>query len=91
MYDYERIEESFTKSSIKRTKVYYYDAYSNWQRGSNEYANRFIRIFIPLEKSFKGITRNLAKYNQEFINTYPRKKFDFMTSLELYQLAKGEI
>ena len=90
-YDYEGIEESFTKSSIKRTKVYYCDAYSSWQRGSNENANRFIRRFLPKGESFKGITRNLVKYIQEFINTYPRKMFDFMTSLELFQHARGVI
>lgn len=29
-YDYERVEESFTESSIKRTKVYYCDNYFSW-------------------------------------------------------------
>jgi len=90
-YDYERIEESFTKSSTKRTEIYYCDAYSSWQRGSNENANRFIRRFLPKGESFKGITRNFVKDIQEFINTYPRKMFDFMTSRELFQHARGVI
>jgi len=88
-YDYDRIEESFTKSSIKRTKVYYCDAYCSWQRGSNENNNRFIRRFLPKGTSFKGITRNFVKYIQEFINTYPRKMFNFKTSRQLFQHAKG--
>ena len=90
-YDYERIEESLTKSSIKRTEVYYCDAYCSWQRGSNENANRFIRRFLPKGESFKGITRSFVKYIQEFINTYPRKMFNFKTSKELFQHAKGVI
>jgi len=90
-YDYERIEESFTKSSIKRTKVYYCDDYSSWQRGGNENANRFIRRFIPKVDSFKGISRNLVKYIQKFINTYSRKMFNFMTSVELFQHAREVI
>lgn len=57
-YDYKRIEESFTKSSIKRTAVYYFDAYCSWQRESNKNANRFIRRFLPKGTSFKAVTRN---------------------------------
>ena len=90
-YDYERLEESFTKSSIKRTAIYYCDAYSSWQRGSNENNNRFIRRFLPKGESFKGITRNFVKFIQEFINTYPRKMFDFKTSRQLFQHARGVI
>ena len=90
-YDYERLEESFTKSSIKRTEIYYCDAYSSWQRGSNENNNRFIRRFLPKGESFKGITRNFVKFIQEFINTYPRKMFDFKTSRQLFQHARGVI
>lgn len=90
-YDYDRIEESFTKSSIKRTEVYYCDAYCSWQRGSNENNNRFIRRFLPKGTSFKGITRNFVKYIQNFINTYPRKMFNFKTSRQLFQHAKGVI
>src|SRR6056297_2237234 len=90
-YDYERIEEAFTKSSIKRTEVYYCDAYCSWQRGSNENNNKFIRRFLPKGTSFKGISRNFVKYIQNFINTYPRKMFNFKTSLQLFQHAKGVI
>lgn len=83
--DYEGIEESFTGSSIPRTSQYYCDAYSSWQRGSNEVANRFIRRFLPKGTSFKGITRTLVKKIQKFINTYPRKMFDYRNSEELFK------
>ena len=81
--DYEGIEESFTGSNIPRTSQYYCDAYCSWQRGSNEVANRFIRRFLPKGTSFKGITRTLVKKIQEFINTYPKKMFDYGNSDEL--------
>jgi IS30 family transposase len=88
-YDYERIEESFTGSSIKRTELYYCDAYCSWQRGSNENNNRFIRRFLPKGTSFKGLSRKLVKSIQKFINTYPRRMFDFQTSKKLFEHAKG--
>ena len=83
--DYEGIEESFTGSSIPRTRQYYCDAYCSWQRGSNEVANRFIRRFLPKGTSFKGIKRTLVKKIQEFINTYPRKIFNYGSSNELFK------
>jgi len=88
-YDYERIEESFTGSSIKRTKVYYCDAYCSWQRGSNENNNRFIRRFLPKGTSFKVLSRKVVKAIQKLINTYPRKMFNFRTSEQLFEHAKG--
>lgn len=88
-YDYEAIEESYTKSNIKRTKIYYCDAYCSWQRGSNENANRFIRRFLPKGTSFQEVSKSLVKKIQEFINTYPRKMFGFKTSNQLYKQAKG--
>lgn len=78
--DYEGIERSYTKSSIPRTKQYYCDAYSSWQRGTNENINKMIRRFLPKGISFKELTRKAVKMIQEFINTYPRKIFDFKTA-----------
>jgi len=78
--DYEGIERSFTKSSIKRTDMYYRDAYASWQRGSNENQNRMIRRFLPKGSSFRNVTRRMVKRIQKFMNNYPRKMFDFKTS-----------
>ena len=83
--DYEGIEESYTGSSIPRTSLYYCDAYCSWQRGSNEVANKFIRRFLPKGTSFKGIKRKLVKKIQEFINTYPRKMFNYENSDKLFK------
>lgn len=78
--DYESIEQSYTKSNIPRTKQYYCDAYSSWQRGTNENINKMIRRFLPKGTSFKKLKRKTVKEIQEFINTYPRKMFDFKTA-----------
>jgi len=78
--DYKGIERSFTKSSITRTKQYYCDAYSSWQRGTNENINKMIRRFLPKGTSFKWLTKRVVKEIQGFINTYPRKMFNFKTA-----------
>lgn len=83
--DYEGIEESFTGSSIPRTKQYYCDAYCSWQRGTNENINKMIRRFLPKGISFKRLSRNKVKRIQEFINTYPRKIFEFKTAREIFR------
>ena len=83
--DYEGIEESFTGSNIPRTSQYYCDAYCSWQRGSNEKLNTMIRRFLPKGSSFKNIKRTLVKKIQKFMNTYPRKIFNYKNSQQIYE------
>ena len=83
--DYKSIEESFTKSLIKLTDLYYCDAYSPWQRGSNENMNRMIRHFLPKESGFKKFTRRIVKRIQKLMNNYPRKMFNFKTSNQIFK------
>ncbi len=88
--DYNGIERSYTESGIARTSQYYCEAYCSWQRGTNENINRMIRRFLPKGTSFKGLTRNIVKRIQKFINTYPRKNFGFKSSNEIYYKLTGE-
>jgi IS30 family transposase len=62
---------------------YFCDAYSSWQKGGVENANKMIRKYIP-----KGT--NLSKISQEYINEIisiinnkPRKILGYRTSLEV--------
>ena len=64
---------------------YFADAYSSWQRGTNENINKMIRRFLPKGTSFKGLTNKDIKKIEEWINNYPRKILGFMTSKEYYQ------
>jgi len=84
-YNYEGIETSFTGSSIPRTEHYYADAYSSWQRGSNENLNKMIRRFIPKGESLKEYSRNDIKIIQRWMNNYPRKMFGFKTAQEVFE------
>lgn len=75
-----------TKGS--RTKLYYCHPYCSGERGSNENQNKLIRRWIP-----KG--SNIGKYSdkqilaiQEWINEYPRKLFDGLSSNQFVENAQ---
>jgi len=88
--NYEGIERSYTGSKIPRTKQYYANAYSSWQRGTNENINKMIRRFLPKGLSFKDVTKNRVKEIEDWINNYPRKMFNFKSSTEIYKEMKME-
>jgi len=60
-----------------RTAVYYAHAYSSWERGSNENANKLIRRFIPKGSDIGKYTDEMIERIQHWINNYPRKIFNF--------------
>ncbi|MDW7668693.1 MAG: IS30 family transposase, partial [Bacillota bacterium] len=72
------------KSKKPRVKQYFADAYSSWQRGTNENINKMIRRFLPKGKSFKGLTNEEVERIERWINNYPRKMFGFKSSNEIY-------
>ena len=84
-YNYKKIETSFTQSSIPRTTQYYADAYSSWQRGSNENLNKMIRRFIAKGTSLKKFSRKAIKKIQKWMNNYPRKMFNFKSAGEVFK------
>lgn len=79
------IEQSYTGSKKARTSQYFADAYSSWQRGTNENINKMIRRFLPKGTSFKGLKKEEVKRIEKWINQYPRKIFKFKTSEEYYK------
>ena len=79
------IEKSYTGSKKARTMQYFADAYSSWQRGTNENINKMIRRFLPKGTSFKGLKQEDVKRIEKWINNYPRKILNFKTSDEYYK------
>lgn len=79
------IEKSYTGNKKARTSQYFADAYSSWQRGTNENINKMIRRFLPKGTSFRNLTQEDVKRIEKWINNYPRKILKFKTSEEYYQ------
>ena len=57
----------------KRTKMYFAHAYSSWERGSNEVANRLIRRFYKKGYNIDRVSNKKVKELEDWINNYPRK------------------
>jgi len=75
---------SLTLKNGKKVKIYFAHAYSSWERGSNENFNRMIRRWFPKGTSFVNISQDRIDKVCEWINKYPRKQFEFSSSLDLF-------
>ena len=82
--DYEGIEKSIFNKKKPRTRVFYADSYSAWQRGSNENANKFIRRFLHKYTSFNKLIQADIDKIERWMNNYPRKKFAFKSAIIIY-------
>lgn len=78
------IKRGTIRNKKKRTTVYYCHPYSSWERGSNENANRLIRRFIPKGTNIDSYSDEYIKWVENWLNNYPRKMFNYMTSNEVY-------
>lgn len=76
-----------------KTKVYFADPYSSWQRGSNEYHNGLIRRYLPKGADFTNLTQEELDNIVEEINNRPRKCLDYATPNEVFleQLFKAGV
>lgn len=75
----------------QRTKVYYCHPYSSWERGSNERMNREIRRLIPKGTAIGKLTPKEIRHVQDWVNSYPREIFGYVSSEELYQYELSQV
>ena len=79
--NFEEMERSVL-TNIPRTHVYYAHPYSAWERGANECANKLIRRFIPKGSDISKFPKKFISYVQKWMNSYPRKKLDWLSPFE---------
>lgn len=84
--NWEGIEASWYKNGGQRTKVYFCHAYSSWERGSNENANKLIRRFIPKGSKISDYSDEEIERIIRWINHYPRRILGGKTSNDLFTL-----
>ena len=72
-----------------RMEVFFCDAHSPWQRGSNENANGIIREFLPKGMDLSQLTAKNLLDLEFVINNTPRKILDFKTPHEVFSTIKS--
>ena len=85
--DMESMEKSIYNKVMKRTKVYYCHPYNACERGSNENANKLIRRWIPKGSHISEFTDQYIKELQDWMNNYPRRIFNYLSSKEYKELV----
>ncbi|WP_042519665.1 IS30 family transposase [Francisella philomiragia] len=65
-------------------KVFFADAYSPWQRGTNENMNRYVRQFIPKGTDFSNISHQYLRKLQIDLNNRPKKCLNYLTPNEVH-------
>ena len=89
--DFENMEKSIFNKDKKRTSIFYCHPYSSWERGSNENQNKLIRRHIPKGYDFDDKPHEEIQKIQDWINNYPRRKFNYMSSNELFEFELSKI
>lgn len=79
---FQELERS-TFSDEKRFDAFYADAYSSWERGSNENANRWLRRYFPKGTDFDLVTQGEINVALGKINYIKRRKLKNRSSGEL--------
>lgn len=69
--------------------LYFADAYSSWQRGSNENSNGLLREFYPKKTDLALVSQEELTYNLFLINSRPRKCLGWKSPIQvfLYEVA----
>ena len=79
----------FTKHELITEKVimkfYFADAYSSWQRWTNENWNWLVRRFFPKKTNFNNITKKQIKAVEDWINNRPMKCLWYKTPNEVFE------
>ena len=77
--------KEFTKHKKIGIPTYFADAYSSWQRGTNENTNGLIRRYLPKKTDFSKVTQKELDAIIEEINNRPRKCLGFRTPQEAFE------
>ena len=64
--------------------LYFADAYSSWQRGSNENSNGLLREFYPKKTDLSLVRQEDLTHNLFLINSRPRKCLGWLSPIQVF-------
>lgn len=64
--------------------LYFADAYSSWQRGSNENSNGLLREFYPKKTDLARVSQKDLTHNLFLINSRPRKCLAWKSPIQVF-------
>lgn len=66
-----------------KSKIFFCDSHSPWQRGSNENMNGRLRRYLPKKFNIDGVSQNYLESIEVLMNNTPRKCLGFYTPAEI--------
>jgi len=72
---------------LPEAQIYYAHPYSSYERGTNENQNGIVRRFFPKGSSFAHVTDEAIAEVENWINTMPRRMFNYSCSIDLFSQA----
>lgn len=75
---------------LLRTRVFYCDASSPYQKGAIEVNHELIRRILPKGSSFNNLTQDDINLMMNHINSYKRKKLNNRSPYETFSFYHGE-
>ena len=77
--------------SVLGSTGYFADAYSSWQRGTNENYNGLVRQYFPKGRAIETITEQEVAMVQEKLNHRPRNRHGFQSPAKLIQQSFARV
>jgi IS30 family transposase len=71
--------------------IFFCDAHSPWQRGSNENANGLIREFLPKGMDLSDVSHQELTAIEHALNHRPRKILGFQSPYEVFSQLKQDL
>ena len=84
------IEFGRNLDDVLRTKIFYCDPNSPFQKGSLEVNHELIRRVIPKGRTLDNLTQEKVDMMMNHINSYSRKKLGNKTPYEVFKFIYGD-
>ena len=76
---------------VLKSKGYFAEPFSSWQRGTNENFNGLVRQYIPKKRPLSSVTDTELAIIEDRLNNRPRKRLAFKTPHELFSQSLNRV